>query len=54
MSFEDGGVGGGGMKSGRDLSQKNGKEGYTLTAAVATEQAGDKSFVAGPIMCLSI
>ena len=50
------------MKSGRDLSHKNQEDRkeetlldcYTLTAGVATEQAGDKSFVAGPIMCLSI
>lgn len=50
------------MKSGRDLSHKNGEdrkqqtllECYTLIAGVATEQAGDKSLVAGPVMCLSI
>lgn len=50
------------MKSGRDLSHKNREdrkeetllECYTLTAGVATEQTGDKSFVAGPVMCLSI
>lgn len=50
------------MKSGRDLSHKNGEhrkeetllEYYTLTAGVVTEQSGDKSLVAGPVMCLSI
>lgn len=51
------------MKSGRDLSHKNGEHRkeetlfeyyYSLTAGVVTEQSGDKSLVAGPVMCLSI